>query len=132
MVGPLVSPGLSSIKEVPILISAAGNDENCTAKIAQKFSKEIGDAVKSFRVLDGVGHEYFWDATRTDDLLEEIRLQLELDVNAQHGKSLLVFEAITELFNEIFESAVFSHDNAVSRHISTASAIAIASFATIF
>jgi len=49
--GPLVSPGLGSIEEVPILMSVAENDESCDVESARRATREIGDAVVSFRVL---------------------------------------------------------------------------------
>jgi len=54
--GPLVSPGLGSIRRVPLLFSAAEKDESCTLDRVQRVAHEIGDAVVSFRVVEGATH----------------------------------------------------------------------------
>ena len=68
-----MSPGLGSIKEVPILMTVAGSDDSCTVELAQEAKDEIGGAVRSFRVLKDAEHEIFWNGIRSDVVLEEIR-----------------------------------------------------------
>jgi len=129
MEGPLVSPGLGAINEVPILMLVPEKDESCTVELAQQAADEIGDAVKSFRVLKDATHEYFWDATKSDAMLEELRSALESDVSGE-DEVFAAFERLHRLYEALND--LFALDSASYSHIATVSAAAIAGLATTF
>jgi len=127
MEGPRPSPGFSSMRKVPMLMSVAEYDESCSVDRARRIAHEIGDSVKTFRVKKDIGHMYYWDQTRTEELLEEVRYQLEFDVSEHDVWSSSFLEHFSNLINEFFEM-----DSAAFSHIATLSAAAIASLATTF
>jgi len=61
-------------------MSVAEFDQSCTLELAERYRDKIGDAVKSFRVLSDKNHNYFWDEVKSDEFLDEIRYQLELEI----------------------------------------------------
>ena len=71
--GPLVSPGLSSIKKVPIQLVQGTEDINTTNEGVLRLKDELGDACQLYTEVPGADHYWFSLQAASQEFLDLIR-----------------------------------------------------------
>ena len=78
--GPLVSPGLSSIKQVPIQLVHGEKDINCTTSGVMRLKDELGQACILYTEVPDYTHYHFALDAASPKFLNLIREQIEFEI----------------------------------------------------